>query len=767
MKRTGPGFSGLIYALLAIAVISLAVFTLYPAPQRRFERAISLEKQGKYGPALAEFKKLLPLIPVTEVEALSQTQTHMGECYWQLEQPNEALRMFEQAIETDGDNLAARLHAGEIYLAGGLPQRSAEQAAFVVARQPRNIDALTLLGSAYAGMGHYGIAASFFTRVLEGDPSQAVVAIQLADLYARADESGKARDVLQRSIAANPRDAGLRMALGRVEEHEGDLAAAESAYRGAVLASDTAQTNRRLAQFLERAGRHIEAELILRRLDARNPGQPSALAEFEISAGRAPSAAQRYLRELQMLGTEKKGDQHAETIAGIAARLVEADLAALPLDRPTGAAASRTAEARAHLDQYRQRLDETTINILEAEIALAEGALPAAQTRAETAVSRSPHSAAAHYVLGIIRYAADNRAGARTEWQSALENDPAFLPARLALGRLSFEAQDVAGAQQQLSAVLREEPANLQALLLFSRVLLAGRQYAAAAAIAQRAAGLDASLAEPQIVLGEVFLQRGRPGNALLHFQKAILLDPHDQGAIDGLTRVYRSGRVTRPMLRRMETVAGNEPASATLFEVVGRLYADRGWYADAIRAFQSALRLEPKRSTAAAALAKAFAATGKVSAAASSVQGTGSGSGELLAGLQAQKNNDVLKAIGHYEAAVGRGEPSGAAANNLAWLYAQQSSRLDRALTLAQRARDIAPQNPAFLDTLGYVHLQRREYTAAITALKAAVNLAELRADSEVLPQSRGHLATAYRLAGQPDAADRVRTPGSVPGSQ
>lgn len=766
MRRGPHGLSGLICALLVIAAGSAVLFSLCPTPQRRFERALTLEKQGKYAAALAEYKRLLPDIPVTENDALSQVQSHMGECYWQLDQPNEALRMFEQAIVSSSHNLAARLHAGEIYLAGGLAQNSAEQATFVLSQQPHNVEALVLLGSAYANLGREGLAVTFWTRALQNDPSQSEIAVRLAELWLRGDHPEKARDVLRKNIAANPRDAQVRVALGRLEEHEGNLPAAEEAYRSAVVASDTPVTNARLAQFLERTGRHLEAELLLRRVDAHNPSLPSALGDLEIVAGQAPNAAQRYLQELERMKSGKRGETD-RNVSGIAARLIEADLADVPIHKTRNGMGPNTGQARSHLEQYRRQLDATTSDILEAEIALADGTLALAQSRAQAAVSRSPRSAAAHYVLGITRYSAHDQASARVEWRTAIENDPDFLPARLALGRVCFEADDLPGAEEQLAAVLREEPANLQALLLYSRVLLSEGHHASAAAIAQRAAGLDASRAEPEVVLGKVALQRKQPGTALIYFEKAVLLDPHDQEAIDGLTRVYRSGRVTRPMLRRMETVAGHEPASATLFEVVGRLYADRGWYPDAIRALQSALRLEPKRSTAAIALAQAFAATGRVSAAADSAQLTGSGSGELVAGLEAQKRQDVNKAIAHYEAAVGRGEPTGAAANNLAWLYAQQGAKLDRALTLAQSALEVAPENPAFLDTVGYVHLRRREYSDAIKALKAAVELAELRDPQADLAAFRGHLATAYRLAGQPEAAEKITTHSSVPSTQ
>ena len=41
-------------------------------------------------------------------------------------------------------------------------------------------------------------------------------------------------------------------------------------------------------------------------------------------------------------------------------------------------------------------------------------------------------------------------------------------------------------------------------------------------------------------------------------------------------------------------------------------------------------------------------------------------------------------------------------AANNLAWNYAESNSNLDTAFNLAQKARDLRPNDPAIADTLG-----------------------------------------------------------------
>jgi tetratricopeptide (TPR) repeat protein len=136
-----------------------------------------------------------------------------------------------------------------------------------------------------------------------------------------------------------------------------------------------------------------------------------------------------------------------------------------------------------------------------------------------------------------------------------------------------------------------------------------------------------------------------------------------------------------------------------------------------------------------------------------------GGASADLLTAVSAQKRNDMPAAIQHYEAAIHSGERTGVAANNLAWLYAERGGSLDRALDLAQQARDLSPSNAAFLDTLGYVHLRRREYSEALNTLKKAVELST----GEGAPRGdsirfRRHLAQAYRLAGQPDEAEKIR---------
>ncbi|MBI2678735.1 MAG: tetratricopeptide repeat protein [Candidatus Koribacter versatilis] len=719
---------------------------------QRLRRAAQLEDRGDYARALAEYEDLIPRIAAKDHARLAVAYVKAGECFWRLGRPNEAVKAFERALALDPSNVDAHLRVAEVYVEQ-VPERALAEIRFVLALQPKNGEAFSVMGAAYSSAGELPMAKAAYQRALELEPDRASVAVALADLEYRSLNTSGARAVLHHAASASPRTALAWLALGRLEEQEGDADAAEEAYRHAVAAEDTAETNLRMAQFLQRNARIAEAEKILRRADGLRPWLPTALPDFEFQSGRVLNAMQAYNSALEP-GRLPVAPGAARTQRGLlAARMIEADLNLEARDAPL--------LARRHLDQYRADLDPVTVLVLRAEIALAENDLGAARTQTTAAAAQAPDSEAAHYLLGVVQHRDGDVTGARSEWQRAIELAPMFVPARLALAREELAAGAPQAAEEHVAMVLREEPANLRALCLFARVLIAEKRFDSALAIARRAVAADGGAVEPRIVMGEAALARGNAGQALLDYEQAVLLDPRSHAAVDGLVRVYRAGHVTRPMLAHMEGIAWREPRSATLMEIAGRLYRDHGWTADAERCFRRVLELDRDRATAATELARAYADSGELQQAGRSLALAGGDSAALLAAFEAEQRNDVAAAIRQYEGAVHGGEKSGVAANNLAWLYAAKGMNLDRALALAQQALAMAPFDPRVLDTVGYVRLQRREYSEAVRALKKGFDLARSplrrQANEQVVTELRSHLAEAYRRAGQPQEADAL----------
>ncbi len=116
-------------------------------------------------------------------------------------------------------------------------------------------------------------------------------------------------------------------------------------------------------------------------------------------------------------------------------------------------------------------------------------------------------------------------------------------------------------------------------------------------------------------------------------------------------------------------------------------------------------------------------------------------------------------QAIAHYEQLSESGNP--VALNNLAWLYMQRHDA--RAVKVAQRAVDLAPEDADVLDTLGWVTLQQQgDADAAVTALRRSI---ELNPDN---PSVQYHLGMALRdsgdIAGARLALSRALEDGSFP---
>ena len=78
---------------------------------------------------------------------------------------------------------------------------------------------------------------------------------------------------------------------------------------------------------------------------------------------------------------------------------------------------------------------------------------------------------------------------------------------------------------------------------------------------------------------------------------------------------------------------------------------------------------------------------------------------------------------------------------NNLAWLYHEQGD--EKALDLARRARELAPENPDIADTLGWILVQAGEVNEGLSLLQASAE------EREQNPSVQYHLGAAHEKLG------------------
>lgn len=114
-----------------------------------------------------------------------------------------------------------------------------------------------------------------------------------------------------------------------------------------------------------------------------------------------------------------------------------------------------------------------------------------------------------------------------------------------------------------------------------------------------------------------------------------------------------------------------------------------------------------------------------------------------LTLGLAWQNAREVERAERAFESALRAAPQSAQLMNALAYFYAEEGIKLNKALALARRAVKLAPSNGAIVDTLGWVEYKLGRYKSAARTLVKAVRLMP---DDATL---RYHLAAAYSKLG------------------
>jgi tetratricopeptide (TPR) repeat protein len=86
-----------------------------------------------------------------------------------------------------------------------------------------------------------------------------------------------------------------------------------------------------------------------------------------------------------------------------------------------------------------------------------------------------------------------------------------------------------------------------------------------------------------------------------------------------------------------------------------------------------------------------------------------------MLRGAIYEQQNAIPQAMAAYEKVLELNPRFGPAANNLAFLYSEYGGDKEKALALAQRAKQELPDKPHVSDTLGWILYKRGVYEQAL----------------------------------------------------
>ena len=637
--------------------------------ERHLERGDRYARQQQFREAIIEYRNVLQQDPV-HVRATRQ----LALLYYELGEPERAFPHLLKAEQIAPEDLDVRLKLGAIYVLAGKADEARGVAAFVLTREPRNLDGLALLASVAASPADMddAVARLEAARVDLGD--RAKLHVTLGSLYLRKRDLARAERSFQAGVAAEPTSVEVRSALGSFYLATRDHGRAERELKAAAdMAPIGSPARMRLVDFYLLAERPDEAKRLLSE-----------------STEKAPNFLPAWRRRAEVAFQERRYDESLQALQPI-------------LKKHASDREGRLLQGRARLARR-----ETAEAIQEFQHVL----------------KLDPRSAPAHYHLGLAQLQAGNVQQARTQLKEAVSISPDFNEAVLLLAELNIYGGALPPAIEDLERLLARHPTVVRAHVLLGSAYLARREPVKATAAFRTLVTLVPKDPHGPYLVGVGLRAQGKALEARNEFEAALALTPGYAEPLAQLVAMALAERRPEVALSRVRKQIAAVPPSGRLQHLLGVVHLALRDHGAAEDAFLRAIEVEPELVGAYVALGRVYGITGRYDEALAKLNraidlNPRALHSRMLVGIVRHRNGDLAGAQESYEALLTLNPRFAPAANNLAWMHSEQGGDKDKALQLAQTAREAAPEDPHVADTLGWIFYQRGLHQRALGLLK------------------------------------------------
>jgi len=348
---------------------------------------------------------------------------------------------------------------------------------------------------------------------------------------------------------------------------------------------------------------------------------------------------------------------------------------------------------------------------------------------------------------------------------------PNYTDAVLALARTNFQSGATQPAIEDLERLLAKQPALVSGYVLLGAGYLSQRKPAQAAELARKLIALAPQDARGPDILGLSLAMQGKRTEAVAEFEKSLALAPGYLDPLNHLVGISVADKQVGPSIERVKRQIVLVPRSGPHHALLGELQILNRDAKAAEEAFLKATELDPGLVGPYLSLGNLYAQTGRYEEAIAKLEQAARSNPRnpapvMIAGIVHEFKGDIPKAREAYEKVLAMNPRIAAAANNLAWIYSEHGGDKEKALQLAQTAKQLAPDDPRISDTLGWILYKRGVYQTALAHLK------ESAAKLGNNPQVQYHLGMAYQQVGEKEAARTAlqaaaNSPATFPGKE
>lgn len=599
---------------------------------------------------------------------------------------------------------------------------------------PTNPGALQLAGATEYQLGAYLQAESYLSKALQQFPEFSLARRLLIASYLRSGQPAKALNALQPILNDIDKDPVLLSLAGQAYLQNGDPKKAE--------------------EYLTKASK----------LDPKDPSKRTSMALAQMAQGEISTA----LGELEEISASDKGTTADLAIIAAYLRSNEPDKALKAIEildkKQPNNPATYNLQASAYLIKKdtvgARRSFEKALMVNPAYFPAALGLARMditdnkpedARKRFEAILAVDPKNASAMLALADLRVAAGGTPADVAELISkAVNSNPTELAPRLALIDFYLRTKDakkaVAAAQDGLAAI-PDKPELLDAL---------GRAQEAAGDLNQALAAYSKlAIMQPTSPLASMRMANVHMANkdkeeSIKSLRKALEIKPDLLEAQRALILISLETNKPQDALTVAREVQKQRPGEAAGFVLEGDIQAAGKNWPEAVAAYRSTLKYSAAPELAVKMHSALRAAQNRVEAdklaAAWLKDHPKDVAFRIYLGDIATSAKDYVAAAQYYRSAVEIQPNNALALNNLAWVSGLLKS--PKALEYAEKANQIAPNQPAFMDTQAMLMAAKGDKAGAINLLRKAL---------EIAPQAapvRLNLAKTLISAGRKDEA-------------
>ncbi|WP_169400735.1 tetratricopeptide repeat protein [Desulfobacter curvatus] len=716
-------------------------------------------KNKEYKKAEIELRNVLQIDPLNE-----DAYIKLSEIYRILAKPEKEIKVLLQVTSLNPDNLEAQHKLCQVFLLGKQTKQARETAQFILAKDPNSIRAYHMLAT---------------VQVQERNVDAAI-------------------KTLNKAIVLSPDNPHLYLFLGYVQYYNNrDFPSAEASYLKAISIDDTIlESYQELANIYVNEKKIDKAEALLINLTKTSKNRVGNLAvladfyEMQNMLKKAENTHKTIINE-----SDPKDYKPVFNLALFFARhrnfeeAVEYFNQALAIDNILKIR-EKLATAYFDLDRYKDAREQADLilktqpnnavaRLVLAQLLMVDKKYAAALEMLEQVIVVDNKNVTAYYLKAAcllekdlkklpaqqIRMAAAGNVSAE-DWKrdlaveslkTAINLSPEHFMARLMLADIYIQTNQLSLADQQIASVLELSENNFIASLMLGDVKILQKDWRSAETIFKEIIEKAPTYSWAYIKLGTVYDAQKKSKQALAEFKKALDIDPLNMDAMRNIINAYMSHGQKEDAVKILD--AHSRHPKLTSYEkgyiefLLGKIALSQNLLPQAKEHFNQSIQINNKTTPSYEALAKISEVNGDKPMAINYYEAILAYNPEYIPAhmnlariYKSERNMEKTKES--LEKVLEIKDDHATAANEMAYILADEGKDLQKALHLARIAESQVPNNPNILDTLGWIYYKQKSYELAITKLLDSLNI---NPDN---PVTNYHLGWAYYDTGRYEKA-------------